>query len=440
MPVWYQDCRSGMVILQAVIAAYAFCYAYSRRDHFSLRLFFSTALGFLLANTMQQVIYVPGNSAFAIVTHALVSLMNFFIVVIVFLLCLNETIWTMLLGATAACTAQSMGGLVKNLLKLSHGFEALANDRFGILIVDFIAYGGLYLLLFALFRPFTRRREEDKETKSKAIVLLLILVFRLAMSWLTQTNNSRNALSIVVENVYGLLVGFLVLALQYGVMERGVLSTRVELLNELVYQQRAQYEASKESAELINEKYHDLKSLLQSFRGCVPGEQLHRLERSIDRYDLHIDTGNPVLNVLLTEKMDLCVQRGIDLTCCVRQADLSFIEELDLYELFQNALNNAVNAVSALPLGQERFIILSASREGNLVSIHTENPCLPGVDFHNGLPQTKGDPREHGFGMKSMVRVADKYEGTVTAALRNGLFLLDILLLNPQSSQGHKRA
>ena len=138
-----------------------------------------------------------------------------------------------------------------------------------------------------------------------------------------------------------------------------------------------------------------------------------------------------MLDVLLTEKLDVCAQRGIRLTCCLNQADLGFVEELDLYTLFQNALTNAINAVSALPEGQERFIILSTTRDGNMLSLHTENPCGEAPAFENGLPKTRRDPNEHGYGMKSMARTAEKYGGTVTAQVRDGLFLLDILLLAP---------
>jgi sensor histidine kinase regulating citrate/malate metabolism len=120
------------------------------------------------------------------------------------------------------------------------------------------------------------------------------------------------------------------------------------------------------------------------------------------------------------------------LTCSLGKTDFSFVEELDLYSLFQNALSNAINAVSALPEGTERFITLSAMRDGNTLSIHMENPCREDIDFVDGLPQTRDDPDWHGFGMKSMNRIAEKYNGMLTVEQRGRLFLLDILLLAPE--------
>lgn len=52
--------------------------------------------------------------------------------------------------------------------------------------------------------------------------------------------------------------------------------------------------------------------------------------------------------------------------------------------------------------------------------------------FQDGLPVTKRDKYYHGFGMKSMERVVKKYGGSIAAAQRDGIFALDILLVDPR--------
>ena len=236
----------------------------------------------------------------------------------------------------------------------------------------------------------------------------------------------------IAEALFQIVIDVLVIALQFGVMEQARLASNMETMRELVHTQRVQYEASKESAQLINEKYHDLKHLIKSFRGTVPQEQLDKLKQSIAAYERPANSGNEVLDVLLAEKIGICQQRGIVLTCSLGMTDFSFVEELDLYSLFQNALTNAINAVSALPEGVERFISLSSVRDGNMLTIHMENPCEDDIAFVDGLPQTKNDPDWHGFGMKSMNRIAEKYNGMLTAEQRGKMFFLDILLLAPE--------
>jgi hypothetical protein len=288
------------------------------------------------------------------------------------------------------------------------------------------------VLLFFALRPFVKNREDNFDNKLKALFSVGVLLLCIGMARLTQDNPERNQLAVIAEALFQVTVDVMVIIMQFGVMEQARLNSHVETMRELVHQQRVQYEASKESAQLINEKYHDLKHLLKSFRGTVPQEQFDRLKDSIAAYERPANSGNEVLDVLLAEKIGICQQRNIVLTCSLGKTDFSFVEELDLYSLFQNALSNAINAVSALPEGSERFITLSAMRDGNMLSIHMENPCREDIDFVDGLPQTRDDPDWHGFGMKSMNRIAEKYNGMLTVEQRGRLFLLDILLLAPE--------
>ncbi len=63
--------------------------------------------------------------------------------------------------------------------------------------------------------------------------------------------------------------GALLLALQGGIA--GQLKARhdVDTMKEVVRAQSIQYEASKENAQLLNEKYHDLKQMIGSLQGRI---------------------------------------------------------------------------------------------------------------------------------------------------------------------------
>ena len=108
---------------------------------------------------------------------------------------------------------------------------------------------------------------------------------------------------------------------------------------------------------------------------------------------------------------------------------------MDTYFLLKNALDNAVEAVCSLSAGKERFISLTARKEGEMVVIHCENPCRE-VTFSDGLPQTQKDTKYHGFGMKSMERIAARYGGTLSCAVKKNVFYLDVILLPDAVASG----
>jgi sensor histidine kinase regulating citrate/malate metabolism len=250
----------------------------------------------------------------------------------------------------------------------------------------------------------------------------------MVMARMTQDNPIRNNLSLAAENIYSVVCCMMILLLQFGAMERAKLTHDVDSMRELVHQQHNQYETSREMTQLVNEKYHDLKKMLSVISGQVSQEEVEGVADSVSAYDSYIHTGNKVLDVLLTEKQMLCHQQGIKVTCFLGGVDFSFMDGLDLYSLFGNALSNAMDAVAQLPAGEERFINLTASQNGQMVVIHVENPCAVEVVFEDGLPLSQRDSRYHGFGMKSMERITEKYDGILAAKQEGKMFLLDLVL------------
>ncbi len=63
-----------------------------------------------------------------------------------------------------------------------------------------------------------------------------------------------------------------------------------------------------------------------------------------------------------------------------------------------------------------------------MITLHEENPCVD-VVFENGIPQSQQDPDYHGFGMKSMIRIAAKYGGAITTSEKDGVFILDAIFM-----------
>ena len=62
--------------------------------------------------------------------------------------------------------------------------------------------------------------------------------------------------------------------------------------------------------------------------------------------------------------------------------------------------------------------------------IQVQNYYDAKLKFEEGLPLTRRDKGSHGFGMKSIRYIAEKYNGTITVNAQNGIFVLQILIQN----------
>ena len=65
------------------------------------------------------------------------------------------------------------------------------------------------------------------------------------------------------------------------------------------------------------------------------------------------------------------------------------------------------------------------------MSIHISNYFSGTLQIEDGLPKTSktGEEGFHGYGMKSMKLIAEKYGGSLRASAEGELFTLDIYLM-----------
>ena len=223
---------------------------------------------------------------------------------------------------------------------------------------------------------------------------------------------------------------------------RGSLRIRRELeaVQNVLQNQYIQYQQSRESIELINRKYHDLKHQIAALRAEPDAERrsawLDEMESDINTYEAQNKTGNQVLDVLLTGKSLYCQKHDIHLTTVADGTVLAGVSPMDLCTLVGNALDNAIESVKKIEDKEKRLIHVAVSRQKNFALLRFEN-CFEGeLTFENGLPRTtKGNTDYHGYGLKSIRRTAQKYGGTVTVNTRKNWFELKILLPLAEGTQ-----
>lgn len=212
---------------------------------------------------------------------------------------------------------------------------------------------------------------------------------------------------------------------------------KAEYLQKLLAMQYDNYHIHEESVRLVNQKYHDLKHQIALLRSEITSEEklqyLDEMEKDIRCYEARNKTGNNVLDTILTARSLQCQREGIVLTCTADGSALDFMNAMDISVLFGNALDNAIESVSRISQQEKRLIHLTVNRQKSFVRIHMEN-CYEGqLKMVDGLPVTsKKDTDFHGFGLKSIGTIVDKYGGSMTVCAENGWFELRVLFNRPE--------
>ena len=280
---------------------------------------------------------------------------------------------------------------------------------------------------------------EDKWSTNIYFFLMLVVVF--LSSFLCQSIYANSTLDYSNVNYLGAASDFftctLILVAQHSVCRISSLNREKEIVKQLLYERQKQYQLSKENIEIINHKCHDLKHQIQALKNADSKEfdqYIKEVENSIMIYDHVLETDNEVLNTILSEKSLYCENHQITLTCIVDGAPLDFMSTMDIYALLGNALDNAIEAVSKYKEIEKRVVSLTISAKDSFMCIQTNNYYEGKLEYQNNLPiSTKRRNRAyHGFGMKSMKHLSEKYGGTMATSLENEIFTLQIVLPIPK--------
>ena len=223
------------------------------------------------------------------------------------------------------------------------------------------------------------------------------------------------------------------LYLQSALFKKSSMRKELETIQLLWHQQKGQYQLSKETIELINHKCHDLKHQVQAIRAVKDEKEretyLEKIEKSVQIYSAIVRTGNEILDNILTEKSLICENSGIHINCVADGSLLAFMNPVDLYTLFGNALDNAIEAVRKLESKEKRVIDIMLYERQSFLMLQIVNPMCGEVKFEDGLPlTTKAKNGYHGYGMKSMLHTIQKYEGHLTTEVKNGCFYFNVML------------
>ena len=242
----------------------------------------------------------------------------------------------------------------------------------------------------------------------------------------------------IVLYAYKLSACLLVFVVLYNTLKKHQAQNELEKVELLWAEDKKRYEQSKKNIELINIKCHDLKHQIRKLKG-VPSDQiddnyLKELERSINIYDNSVRTGNETLDLILAENSIQMINNKIKFSVIADGSKLSFMHKSDIYSLFGNAISNAIEAMTSIDETQ-RVLKLKVQTQGKMLMIHVENPCKEISFDHDGLPLTKKNSKDHGYGMRSMKLISEKYGGNLNCYTENDIFYLDILMPIPDDGE-----
>ena len=172
---------------------------------------------------------------------------------------------------------------------------------------------------------------------------------------------------------------------------------------------------------------HDIANHLSVLDGLLNSKKLdeskaylQKLKMASTSLSFPYQTGNPVVDILLSEKLGLAKEITAEVTLLLPRP--CGIDDFDLCVIFANALDNAINACQSAK--GTKLIRIHGERQGDFYMLAFENTCLD-----EPLPPA-------GTGLSNIKSVAEKYHGATLTEKVGQRFSLNVLLnisLHPEN-------
>lgn len=178
--------------------------------------------------------------------------------------------------------------------------------------------------------------------------------------------------------------------------------------------------------------YHNhmqaIKALLSMGKKEELSDYLDNLENDLDSIDIAIRTGNVGLDAILSSKVSIARKNNIEVNCTAKvPADLK-ISDVHLCAIVGNLMDNAIEACEKITEGTApRFIRIYIGLFKSQLYISVSNSTFEKHRRHlNELVTSKLG--EHGFGLRRIDKLAEKYDGYVNRKNEPGIFATEVML------------
>ncbi len=346
--------------------------------------------------------------------------------------CYQEKPIAVIFSAMIALVGRALADAVASTVSLLLIENALIQHD---IITYFIRLGCMVICYIFIYFAFVRSYQRDAYVYIKGdgflfpCIFFVVSVFLYAMRFVLTRFDA--VYSIVLYSCVG-VYALISLLVARGIFNQGEAKMEVDLVKQLWNEDRKRYETQKETIDIINIKCHDFRHQLQNVRksGNITEKAIKDVEKSIAIYDSLIKTNNEVLDVILSNFYLRCQNNNILFTCMVDGEKLNFMDEIDIYSLFGNMLENALECEQKVFPKENRFISLIAQQANGVLSIRAENYYKGDAVVKDGtVITTKTDKNYHGFGMKSMQRIVDKYNGQFNVVIDDDMFQVRIVFV-----------
>lgn len=196
------------------------------------------------------------------------------------------------------------------------------------------------------------------------------------------------------------------------------------------------YREQEESHNEIRKLRHDFNNHIICISSLATNNNLQGINTYLENinsymsnYDMHIKSGNDIVDAVLNNKILVAKKNKIDIKINAYVPKEIKISHMDLCAIFSNLLDNAIEACLKIGKHSSGKVDIKINPIKQYLSITISNTTINNpIKKSFNFETTKNDNKNHGFGMKIIRDIVEKYDGHINYEYKDNVFTIKILL------------
>lgn len=243
------------------------------------------------------------------------------------------------------------------------------------------------------------------------------------------------------DSLFLIFIVYMILCCVYYMIYR-VFSNTYELMNQRetgrllslqLSMQKEQLDIVEKNTEKIRLLRHDMRHFMENIGYCLEDGRTEDALAFFQNYkELFHQTKvsryceNPVINSLISRYMERAVQEGIQAETKLDIPKNLCVDSMELAIVLSNALENSFHALSLVPEGEKKHLLIRCLNDVSF-GLEIANTCYEPVEFDKkGYPISRISG--HGYGIRSTIAFADKYDAVLDYEFKNNTFRMMMLI------------
>lgn len=344
-----------------------------------------------------------------------------------------KTAYTLVLFFVAAMFADLIGGFI--LSRLGMPVDEILGTSVGRFIYNTSAKL-IHLLLLAILLSVTLLHY-DSHALLHAIPLILcnaVSIFILSVQFDSFIISNQYA-PFVLSTTGMLLINIVICCYTESVKHTYELREKELCMEEQLKCQEKYYQDMVANQKESHALWHDMKKYMLAMENLVTDNrsaeadvQLSFLKKKFDDINHIVNTGNPMVDGILSYGMQKARDAGIPMKLNLWLNPSLEFSPVDFYIIVGNTIDNAVEACSVIPDSESPSVTCILRQKNHILFYEISNPIPDNIVEKPG--------RIHGYGLENVKKCVQRNKGSISISKENGIFCVSVTLNVQETDTG----